>query len=296
VTSVHRTRGYTPMLRDLDRPHNAGRYVYGLQVRGLDDVPELCPDEGGAAGQTRVEVSQTDAPPPRPMPMDSTRGVRILADGRHLALDRHGGTATFFGPPLSPDLLAHPYLGPVATAFNRWAGREAFHGGAFIVDGSAWALVGPRTAGKSSLLAALLARNVPILSDDILITDGDAAYAGPRCLDLRQPIPHTSLDTTPSRGLTRWRVRLPPITPRVRFGGWVFLRWGNNLGLTPVSPSDLLSRVSTHRSWRQLPSDPTTILTLASLPAWELTRPRDWHLLDQTCWRLRSALSKPESE
>jgi hypothetical protein len=278
----------------VDIPGNADRYVYGLQVRGLHDAAELCPDEGGTTYQTRVEVSQLDAPPPKPTPLDTARSVRILADGRHLALDRHDGTATFFGPPLSPDLLAHPYLGPVATTFNRWAGREAFHSGAFIVDGSAWALVGPRNAGKSSLLAALLARDIPIFSDDILITDGHAAYAGPRCLDLRQPVPHTPLDTRPSRDRTRWRVTLPPTRPRIPFGGWVFLRWGDKLSLTPVSGSDLLSRISTRRSWRQLPSDPTTILVLASLPAWELTRPRDWRFLGQTCRRLHATLADAE--
>ncbi|GAB3935843.1 hypothetical protein GCM10027614_11390 [Micromonospora vulcania] len=135
-----------------------GRSVYGLWVYGLDEVAELSTAGGSRPGQPVVLVRQvTDQPPPPPVPLDNWRGTRVLADGRTLAVDRLRGTATFYGPPLTPDVLAHPYLAPVATTVNRWAGRETFHSGAFVLDGRAWAVLGPRTAGKSSLLAALAA-------------------------------------------------------------------------------------------------------------------------------------------
>ncbi|MGC5290929.1 hypothetical protein [Micromonospora sp. DT231] len=259
-----------------------GRGVYGLRVHGLDEVSELPPAEGAALGWPAVRVGQVDVPPPPPVPLDDRRGTRILADGRTLAVDRLRGTATFYGPPLAADVLAHPYLAPVATTVNRWAGRETFHSGAFLLAGRAWAVLGPRTAGKSSLLAALAARGVPILTDDILVVDGVDAFAGPRCVDLRQPVPGVGLPTRPVRAGDRLRVALPPIAPHVRLGGWLFLRWGATVTLPRLPGAALLARLARQRSFGQLPSDPAALLSLAALPAWELTRPRDWAALDDT--------------
>ncbi|MEH1165884.1 hypothetical protein V6V47_10920 [Micromonospora sp. CPCC 205539] len=277
-----------------------GRCVYGLLVHGLDEVADLPPADDAAAGWPTVRVRQVDAPPPPPVPLDGRRGTRVLADGRTLAVDRLRGTATFYGPPLTPDVLAHPYLAPVATTVNRWAGRETFHSGAFVLADRAWALLGPRTAGKSSLLAALAARGVPVLTDDILVVDGStdgggagtvdsaatldgpAAFAGPRCVDLRQPVPGMALSTRAVRAGDRLRVGLPPIPARVPLGGWIFLRWGSALTLTRLPGTTLLARLVGQRSFGQLPSDPTALLSIAALPAWELTRPRDWAALDDT--------------
>ncbi|WP_416906068.1 hypothetical protein [Micromonospora echinospora] len=271
-------------------PTTTGRSVYGLRVYGLDHVAELRGGEGPCAAEVTVEIRQTDAPPPPPVPVDERRSVRRLADGRHLALDRATGRATFFGDPLPADLLAHPYLGPVATTFSRWAGRETFHAGAFVLGGRAWAVLGGRTAGKSSLLAALAARGVPVLTDDILVVDGRVAYAGPRCVDLRQPVPQVTADLRAARGGTRWRVSLPPVATRVPIGGWILLRWGPAPALAPVGATRLLPHLAAHRSWRQLPSDPAVLLALATLPAWTLTRPRHWGPLAATCRLLHTTL------
>jgi hypothetical protein len=265
-------------------PQPEQRYAYGLRVRGVDGVDELpSAPVGRSVARKVVTVRQADTVAPPPVALDERRCVRLLPDGRHLALDRRRGTATFFGPPLTEDLLAHPYLGPIATTFNRWAGREAFHGGAFVKGDRAWAVLGPRTAGKSSLLAALASQDVPVLSDDILVVDGSGAYAGPRCVDLRHPIPGRSLDTKPVRNTTRLRLRLPPIPLRLPLGGWLFLRWGDELTMTSVGAAELLGRLAARRSWPQLPSDPAATLAIATLPAWDLTRPRDWNALGETC-------------
>ncbi|WP_433124056.1 hypothetical protein ACQPWW_17955 [Micromonospora sp. CA-240977] len=260
----------------------AGRGVYGLRVHGLDGVTELPPADGAALGWPAVRVGQRNTPPPPPVPLNDRRGTRILADGRTLCVDRLRGTATFYGPPLAADVLAHPYLAPVATTVNRWTGRETFHSGAFVLAGRAWAVLGPRTAGKSSLLAALAARGVPILTDDILVVDRVDAFAGPRCVDLRQPVPGAAVPTRPVRAGGRLRVGLPPIAPRVPLGGWLFLRWGTALTLTRLPGATLLARLASQRSFGQLPSDPAVLLSLAARPAWELTRPRDWAALDDT--------------
>ena len=265
-----------------------GRYAYGLQVHGLDHVVELSPV--AAPGALRVEVSQSDGVRPVVRPLDADRGVLLLADGRHLAVDRQAGTARFAGPRLAPDQLAHPHLGPVATVVNRWAGREAFHAGAFVAGGCAWAVLGPRTAGKSSLLAGLAERGVPVLSDDIVVTDGSLAYAGPRCVDLRQPLPGSALTTTPARAGTRLRVALPALPGAVPLGGWVFLGWGGT-ALVPVGPDALLARLAAWRAWGSLASDPVTLLRLATLPAWDLTRPRDWAAVPVTLTGLLATVS-----
>jgi hypothetical protein len=271
------------------------RYAYGLRIRGLGHVAELpsAPLGQPAARRVTVTIRQTEAIAPCPQALDANRGVRVLSDGRLLALDRRQGSATFFGAPLTGDLLAHPYLGPVATTFNRWAGREAFHGGAFVKADRVWAVLGPRTAGKSSLLAVLASQAVPVLADDILVTDQSGAFAGPRCVDLRHPIPGKALDTRPVRARTRLRLALPPIPGRLPLGGWLFLRWGDGLMLTPVGAPELLARLAARRSWPQLPSDPATMLAIAAVPAWDLTRPRDWRALDDTCQLLDRVLTDP---
>ncbi|NBE85359.1 hypothetical protein [Micromonospora rubida] len=260
----------------------SARFAYGLRVHGLAGVTELMP--AGTDPLPEVEVHQdTDSPRPVPHPLDHRHGVRLLADGRHLAVDRERRTAVFHGPPLTPDLLAHPYLAPVATTFNRWAGRETFHAGGFVRDGRAWAVTGPRTAGKSSLLAALAARGVPVVADDVLVLDGTDVFAGPRCIDLREPVPGVLLPSGPARARTRTRVHLPPIGHRTPLGGWFFLHWGDAVEATPVPATALLARLAARRSWHQLPTDPAVLLALAALPAWDLTRPRDWGSLDQVC-------------
>lgn len=263
---------------------SAGRGVYGLWVRGLDRVVELMPGDGPTGNEPVVEVRQdAGGHPPPPVPPDARRAVLQLAEGRHLALDRDRRTATFYGPTLTDDLLAHPYLGAVASTFHRWAGLESFHAGAFLRSGRAWAVLGPRTAGKSSLLAVLASRGVPVVSDDLLVVDGVAGFAGPRCVDLRQPIPGLAIEARPVRGDTRLRVGLPPVAAQVPLGGWFFLHWGEALALRPLPATELLARLAGTRLWPGLRSEPARLLALATLPAWDLLRPRDWGAVGDTC-------------
>lgn len=256
-------------------PAAAGeRAVYGLRVTGLSHVAALDPVTDPDGLEVVVDVRQSTADPPPVTALDARGGVLLLPDGRHLALDRRAGTATFHGPPLPPDEVAHPYLGAAATPFARWSGRETFHAGAFVAAGRAWVVVGPKEAGKSTLMATLAARGLPVLSDDAAVTDGRYVYAGPRCIDLRHPLPHVRLPTVPARSGLRLRLLLPSAAARVRLGGWVFLGWGA-AAMDRVPPDDLLGRLARRRSWAGLPSDPLTLLELAAAPAWDHSRPRD---------------------
>jgi hypothetical protein len=274
--------------------HDVLQTAYGLQFNGLPRVPELAragPEDAHQPAVT-VRVIPGDQPTPTLHDLDADRSIRRLADGRVLDLSRHDSTARFYGPPLDPGMLAHPYLGPVATTFNRWAGRESFHSGAFVVDNRAWAVLGPRTAGKSSLLAALAARQLPILSDDIVATDGQDTFAGPRCIDLREPLPAADIAMVRARNDSRWRVSLPPIPRRVAMGGWIYLHWGSELSMRPLPARELMHRLAAGRAGVGLASDPTVFLSLATLPAWDLERPRDWSQLGATLDRVISTVSR----
>ena len=257
---------------------NGRHEVYGLHVTGLAGAG-LLPAEG--LGLLRVDVRHAQQAR-EPACIDTERAVLDLPEDRQLLLQRNHGTATFTGRPLAPDELVHPYLGAAASVFSRWAGREVFHAGAFICGGLAWAVVGGREAGKSSLLAALAARQLPVLADDLVITDGQDGFCGPRTIDLRRPIPGSGVPVMPARGASRWRISLPPLRRVVPLGGWIYLRWSAEVAMSVVPASVSLARLARWRAWPALPSDPAALLALAALPAWHLERPADWACLDGT--------------
>ena len=262
-------------------PARPAQSAYGLTFRDLPRVAELAAGVARSAGPEVTICSDPDlARAPENQPIDEQRLVDSPWNGRVLALDRAAATATFFGPPFEPDMIAHPYLSPVAIAFNRWFGREVFHGGGFVTADRAWILLGPRTAGKSTLLAALAARGIDVLSDDVVVTDGTKAFRGPRCVDLRELPPVDGLRLTAARQGTRLRLRLPHRNDPVPLGGWLFLQWGPSVAAHRIGARELLARLAVWRSWRHLPSDPALLLGLAALPAWDLTRPQDWTTLD----------------
>ena len=89
-----------------------------------------------------------------------------MESGRAERIERATATTTLYGaPPLPRHSFAHPILGTTAAAHAEWSGRLCFHAGCFL-DGRerAWGVLGEREAGKSSALAWLAARGVPILA------------------------------------------------------------------------------------------------------------------------------------
>ena len=271
-----------------------GRFVYGLDVRGLDHVPELDPFVTGD-GAVRVEVTAGDTPAIALHPLDADRSVETAGPANQWVLDRWAGTAQLTGPPLDPDLVAHPCLALVAIAFNRWAGREAFHAASFAAGGLAYGVVGPRTAGKSTLMAGLAHVGTTVLSDDVVITDGADAFAGPRCVDLRTPIPGIELSTASARLGTRYRLRLPAAPERLPLGGWIFLHWGPKVSMRPCPSSVVLARLAAWRSRRGLPTDAAVLLDIAARPAWDLVRPAEWRSFTQVTEILTNTLESAMS-
>ena len=206
-------------------------------------------------------------------------GVRLpLGDSDWLELDRTARTATYrTHAALDRDRLLHPLLAPAAAVMARWLGREAFHAGAFLADGGAWALAGTNEAGKSSLLAALAMADRPVLTDDLLVVGDGLAYAGPRCVDLRElhVVGGSVADRVRSvRGGTRHRLDLPPTAAVAPLRGWFFLEWGDAVEAVPCAAGERIGRIMAQRRWATEAIDPHVLLELGSLPAWVLRRPR----------------------
>jgi hypothetical protein len=274
----------------------AVRLVYGLLLSGtaLEEVDTGLLPDGDALRATAGQVVQIDTAVSDPLAgpvrrVDVDEAKLDLPGGRWLRLSREPSRAIYSGPELPADELVHPYLSPIGIFFNRWRLREVFHAGSFACANRAWMIIGPREAGKSSLLATLHESGATVLSDDISVTDGTVVYAGPRCVDLRQE-PGSS-DWLVARQESRWRLRLPECAPSCPLGGWLFLNWGDESKMAAVAPPELLRMLARRRLQPQLPCDPSTLLSLANRPAWIVTRRRRWEEVGETISTVLDAIN-----
>ncbi len=102
-------------------------------------------------------------------------------------------------------------------------------------------------------------------------------FAGPRILDLRAESAATARARRlqragrPARALAG-RARTA-FRPGLRFRGWIFLRWSDELAVDPVRAGERLPRLAGHFGLRVPPSRPDRVLELAALPGWEFGRP-----------------------
>lgn len=269
--------------------------VYGFELLGAPGATHHFVHHQRGWPQLSVERNTGVAKPGRSVIGADEAEIELVA-GDRLAMQRTPLRATFTtAQPLSDDALVHPYLAPAAAIAGYWLGREAFHAGAFLLDGGAWGVLGEKESGKSSLLAGLARNGHAVVSDDALILDRDVVFAGPRSIDLRQE-PARELDAGDSIGLVgdreRWRFRLDPVASASHLCGWIVLSWGEAIELSPLPPGDRLQTVIEQRMVRGLPPpEPGLLLELAALPAFRLTRPRSWDQLDAAASRLVDALS-----
>jgi hypothetical protein len=207
-----------------------------------------------------------------------------FASGGGVHVCRTRARATFAKEARADDSwLLHPYLGSIAAVVSRWYGRETFHAGAFAAGDGAWGVAGERGAGKSSTLAWLARAGCQIVCDDILVLDGTTALAGPRTLDLRRE-PAEALATGEPIGLVglreRWRVDLGSVSPELPLRGWIFLTWGDAVEIVPMPVAERLPRLASQLALVEVPVKLSSLLTLSTLPAWELRRPSDWTSLE----------------
>jgi hypothetical protein len=256
------------------------RGAYGIALAGFPPARSMLVEARPGWPLLRLETVLDDAPA-----APETVELNLRAGGR-VALDRARRLARYTVPrPLSADELVHPYLSPAAAVVSHWMGRLAFHAGAFVGSDGTWGLVGDREAGKSSTLAWLARNGHEIVADDVLVLDDGTAYAGPRSIDLRGDAAERfgvgrALGVVGTRA--RWRIALPPIEPELPFRGWIFLAWGEELESVRLGASECLRRLMAQLALRVPAANPAYLLDLATLPAWELRRPRDWRLLDRS--------------
>jgi hypothetical protein len=258
--------------------------AYGLRLEGIGAARSLLvpADPNWPTLEMRSEIG---SPPWRDSDIVSDADAKLrLQTGGEIRMERATGLVVFtMQRPLGEREMIHPYLAPVAAVAGYWFDRESFHAGAFVADGSTWAVLGVREAGKSTLLAALALRGITVVSDDMLILDAGTPFAAPRVIDLRPSAAH-HLGVGESLGIVgareRWRLQLGPVEHTFPLRGWIFPEWGDRVEASGLSPPERIARLSAQRGLRLRAKDPSRLLDLASLPAWELRRPREWDDLD----------------
>jgi hypothetical protein len=268
--------------------------AYGLRLAGKS-LPEALLDDAQGDWPALELVRRVGTAPGGDDRLGTERAsIRLVDDGR-VEIERDPGRAIFTTTsPLGDDELVHPYLGLAAAVYSRWLGRESFHAGAFEAGGGAWIVAGEKAAGKSTLLASLALRGVPVLADDVVVLDGGSALAGPRSIDLRADTAAAlgvGEDVGASGGRERWRLALPAAEARVPVAGWVFPAWAEGPSeAVPVPPKERLVRFVGNRVLRVEPERPELLIELAALPAWELRRSRSWDGLGDALDLLLAAL------
>lgn len=272
--------------------HREGRGAYGLHLAGLESLDGLLVPAEEDWPETRVAIESGPIEGASEH-VDESRGTIVFRDAVAL-LERTPASAVFRFVS-SPTLAAviHPYLAPAAGLFAHWHGRECLHAGGFVHDGVVWGLVADRGGGKSSTLAQLALLGVPVLTDDLMIVDDGRAFAGPRVIDLREDAA-SALGVGEALGVlgtrARWRFRIPAVPSSAALGGWVFLEWGTSLEVEALPPRARLEQLGRQRMIRRRPTDPTSLLSLASFPAIVVRRPRSWALLPEATRALLDSL------
>ena len=263
--------------------------AYGIRLQGLEGAAELLVPVDGRAPAYLVE-SVVRSPLPGPsMSMTTTQSCGCEAAAACSSTVAARSVRFEVPHALRPDELVHPYLAPAAGVIGRWLGRESVHAGALAIGDRALGVVGTREAGKSSTLAWLALAGTEVLCDDLLVIDGRSTFTGPRSIDLREDAAER-LGAGEAIGVTgareRWRLRLAPTADRHVLAGFVFLTWGDGVTLRSLGAGERLQRLAPHRGIRLEPTRVDALLDLATLPAWEISRPRSWASLPEVGRRL----------
>ncbi len=259
--------------------------AYGLRLEGIDGVEDLLVDAAPEWPRVRLSWRLGEDSSERHEVGPTGASLRLQTGGR-LELDRKAGTAELVvSRPVSSQELVHPYLVPVAAVMAHWHGRESLHAGGFVGSDGVWGVVGDRESGKSSTLARLALDGVAVVSDDLLILERRSVFAGPRAIDLREE-PAARLGVGASIGVAgareRWRLQLGPATGDLEIRGWVHLAWGERVEAVRLEGGERVARLLAQRPGGLPSLAPEVLLELASLPSWEVRRPRAWESLGET--------------
>lgn len=258
--------------------------IYGIAVRGL----------GGGGGPVappdwpRWEVGHRVGTPSgrEGMSVWDDRAWIGIGAGGEFHLDRAARRVEFVAPePWSPEALLHPGFAPAAAVIAHWMGRAALHCAAVVIDGRAWALLGERGSGKSTTAAHLARLGCDVLTDDLLVVDGETCFAGPRAIDLREDaaavLGGRELGRLGNR--ERWRVALAGDVLSAPLGGWVDLCWGEAAAWQAAGIAERLAALDRAVG---LPLEGERSLQLADRPMFRMRRERT----GEACLSARSML------
>jgi hypothetical protein len=273
---------------------SGGRGAYGFRLEGVDAAyPLLVP---AASDWRLLRLSAR-------LGFDSVAPDRVDPDRCRLRL-RSGGVAQVDWPSgnvlftlrrrAAPADLIHPNLLPVAALASRRSGRESFRAGSVVLGNGAWAVIGERGAGKSSLLAWLALGGYSVLTDDLLVVDERRrALAGPRMIDLREAAAHRLGvgEPVPDGHERRYRMLVGAVLPAMPLRGFIRLAWGAVPTVVKVPPAWRPAALAASCAVRLSPRDPSALAELSALPMVELRRPREWGATADAADRLLGALA-----
>lgn len=147
--------------------------AFGL--RWASDLPlaHFASLEATGAASTDIQVSRAVALAER-SPLASVRRGHVYADGtrfpweREAVFDtRNGNRVEYLPGPGWRGELPHAFYGTVAAHLLAWRGMIPLHACAVEIGGRAVLIAGTGGAGKSSLMAGLIARGAALVSDDL---------------------------------------------------------------------------------------------------------------------------------
>jgi hypothetical protein len=267
---------------------------YGFRLIGAHEAADLLVE--APASWPELELRREPVGPGGPE-VDSVGPDRaeLPLYGGWVTVQRSPASATFYLPAPPPDRdLVHPYLAPAAALAARWAGRESFHAGAVMAGGGAWVVLGAKESGKSTTLGWLATAGHPVVADDLIVVDGDAVLAGPRCIDLRAASAQALAAGTPLGVVgvrERWRMPIGPVPARVPLSGFVTLSWDDELAVDTLRGPERMLALIPYRSVQLAPAEPQVLMELGSLPVLRLRRPRRWDALAAAGERLVAAIA-----
>jgi hypothetical protein len=268
-------------------PDNRGAYGFCLICPQVDeplrDLTECGPDAPEVALEWRLATTSVD---------HEYVGDRRVAFGVRGAssvfVERDPPSILFdLADPPVPDALLHP-LGTIPLAIlARWRGDITLHAGGFAAAGGAWAVLGEREAGKSTMLATLVRRGLSLVSDDLLTVLDGHVWPGPGCVDLRPDVAARfpgARDLGMVAGRRRFRLSSPPTSERLPLKGIFVLGWHEEPGVA-VEPLTVEQRLELLYEFEYVAlvgaADPTKLLELLDVPAWRITRRREWDATDE---------------
>lgn len=248
--------------------------AYGLRLRGIPGVPAAAspPPEWPV---WHVEQTTGDAGYAEGAAIAHGTARIGFPSGGGIRVDHAASTITFITErPMRAETVLHPGLVPAAAVIALWAGRAAVHASALLVGGGLWGFLADRGGGKSTTAALLSQRGCPLFADDMLILDGDTAFAGPSIIDLRpsaaEVLGGEHLGVIGRR--ERWRLRVPAAPLSTPLRGFVVLDWDDAVSFRELDLPERFRQLERHLS---VPVQPEQLLLLAGLPMLRYARPRD---------------------